>query len=155
MRFLILIFLVCTLYSQEILGKVDRFDLPEFNIYNIQAKIDTGAKTSSLHCTEITQIEDSLVKFIVLNNKNERLTDGYVVKPISRISDVKSSNGKTEKRYFIKTKIVIYNKTYDIEVSLAYRDTMRYPLLIGRELLKQGFVVDVNKKDLSYNSKQQ
>lgn len=153
MKFIIIIFLSINLYSNDVLGMVDKFDLPELNIYNIKAKIDTGAKTSSLYCSEISPLKNNLVKFFVLNSKNEKLTDDYVVKPISRISDVKSSNGSVQSRYFIKTTIIIYNKTYEIEMSLGHRNTMKYPLLIGRELLRQGFIVDVNMQNLSYDAK--
>ena len=153
MKYLILVFLTINLYALDTLGMVDKFDLVELNIYNIKAKIDTGAKTSSLHCTDIVPLKNNLVKFIVLNEKNEKLTDDHVIKTISRISNVKSSNGDVQKRYFVKTKIVIYNKIYTMEVSLSFRDTMKYPLLIGRELLKQGFIVDVSKQNLSYKAK--
>ena len=153
MKYFILLCLTLNLYAQDTLGMVDTFDLPELNIYNINAKIDTGAKTSSLHCGDIVPIKNNLVKFIVLDSKNKKLTDDYIVKSISRISNVKSSTGNIQKRYFIKTKIVIYNKIYNIEVSLSFRDTMKYPLLIGRELLKQGFIVDVGKQNLSYKAK--
>lgn len=151
---IILFFLIAfNLYAQDIIGRIDKFDLPELNIYNIKAKIDTGAKTSSINCGQIIPIGNNQVKFIVMDNKNKRLTDKYIVKNISRISKVKSSNGDVQKRYFINTKIIIYAKVYDIEVSLSSRKGMLYPLLIGRELLNQGFVIDVTKKYLSYNQK--
>ncbi|MCW8896069.1 MAG: RimK/LysX family protein [Sulfurimonas sp.] len=153
MKYLILLLLVFNLYAKDTLGRIDKFDLPELNIYNIRAKIDTGAKTSSLHCSNIIPVGDNLVKFIVLDGKNNQLTKGYITKPISRVANVKSSNGEIEQRYFVHTKIVIYNKTYDIELSLTFRDSMRYPLLIGRELLNQGFIVDTTQKNLSFKAK--
>lgn len=153
MKYLILLILILNLHAQNILGKIDKFDLPDLGVYNIKAKIDTGAKTSSLHCSDMIQVGDSLVRFIVLDNKNNNLTDEYITKPISRISYVKSSNGKSEKRYFIKTRIIIYNKIYDMELSLSNRDSMIYPLLIGRELLDKGFIIDTTKKYLSFKEK--
>jgi hypothetical protein len=152
MKYLFLILLTLNLYGQNVLGKVDVFDMPEFGLYNIKAKIDTGAKTSSIHCSEIILLENNLVKFIP-QDSNQNLKNKYIVKPISRISEVKSSNGKAQERYFVKTTIVVYEKTYNMEVSLSSRASMKYPLLIGRELLKQGFLVDVSKRDLSFKSK--
>lgn len=152
MKFLILILFTYSLYGQNILGKVDKFDLPELGIYNMKAKIDTGAKTSSIHCLEITPLRDNFVKFRVLNDGD--ISDKkYITKSISRISNVKSSNGKYEQRYFIRTNIIVYKKTYDIEISLSSRENMVYSLLIGRELLQQGFIVDISKKYLSCKSK--
>lgn len=155
MKFIVLILLTLSLYSQETLGRVDKFDLPELNIYNIKAKLDTGAKTSSLNCSSVVPTGYNQVKFIVMDGKNNRLTKGYVTKDISRISKVKSSNGEVEKRYFINTKIIIYGKVYDMEVSLTFRKDMLYPLLIGRELLNNGFIIDVRKKFLSYKRKKE
>ncbi|MFT7004831.1 MAG: hypothetical protein ACJAWW_002196 [Sulfurimonas sp.] len=152
MKYLLLILLTLNLYGQNILGKVDVFDMPEFGLSNIKAKIDTGAKTSSIHCSEITLLENNFVKFSP-QDSNDDSNHIYIVKPISRISEVKSSNGKSQERYFIKTTIIIYEKIYNIEVSLSCRTSMKYPLLIGRELLKQGFLVDVSKQDLSFKSK--
>jgi len=139
--------------DSQILGKIDKFDLPEFNLQNIKAKIDTGAKTSSLHCMTIRATKDGYVKFIMLDNHNKKFTGKYITKKIYRIGNVKSSNGVKQKRYFIKTPIIIYGKEYEMELSLNYRGSMKYPLLIGRELIKQNFIVDVRKSNLSFESK--
>jgi hypothetical protein len=152
MRYLIILIFAISLYGETILGKVDKFDLPQLGLYGVKAKIDTGAKTSSIHCNEVIVLKNNYVKFS-FPDQNGDLNEKYIIKPISRVSNVKSSNGESEKRYFIKTNIMIYNKAYEIEVSLSFREQMIYPLLIGRELLKQGFVVDVSKKFLSYKSK--
>ena len=152
---LLLSFLLSNLFSQElILGKIDKFDLPELNLKSVKAKIDTGAKTSSLHCMTIKPTKDGYIKFIVLDENNKKFTGQYITKKITRIANVKSSNGTVQKRYFIQTPIIIYNKTYNIELSLSFRGSMKFPLLIGRELIKQGFLVDVTKKNLSFDSSQ-
>lgn len=146
---------VTNIFSQElILGKIDKFDLPDLNLKSVRAKIDTGAKTSSLHCMTIKPNKDGYVKFITLDENNKKFTGNYITKKISRIANVKSSNGTIQTRYFIQTPIVIYNKTYNIELSLSFRGSMKFPLLIGRELIKQDFLVDVTKKDLSFNASQ-
>ena len=147
--------LITNIFSQElILGKIDKFDLPDLNLKSVRAKIDTGAKTSSLHCVTIKPTKDGYVKFITLDENNKKFTGDYITKKISRIANVKSSNGTIQTRYFIQTPIVIYNKTYNMELSLSFRGSMKFPLLIGRELIKQDFLVDVTKKDLSFNASQ-
>jgi len=152
-KLLAILFLSISLFGNQILGKVDKFDLPELNLKNIKAKIDTGAKTSSLHCMSIKPLKNGYVKFIILDKNNKKFTGNYMIKEISRVGFVKSSNGKKEKRYFIKTPVVIYGQTYNMELSLSFRGSMKYPLLIGRELIKQDFLVDVTKEDLSYKKK--
>jgi len=147
--------LITNIFSQElILGKIDKFDLPDLNLKSVRAKIDTGAKTSSLHCVTIKPTKDGYVKFITLDENNKKFTGDYITKKISRIANVKSSNGTIQTRYFIQTPIVIYNKTYNMELSLSFRGSMKFPLLIGRELIKQDFLVDVTKEDLSFNASQ-
>jgi len=141
-----------SLYAKDILGRTDKLTLPELNMYNIKAKMDTGAKTSSIGCLSIEPINDKYVRFVVVNKNSDASSAQNLVKPISRIANVKSSNGTIEKRYFIKTKILIFDKSYDIELSLSRRDEMKFTLLIGRELLMQNFIVDISQQNLSYKS---
>ena len=147
MKYFVLIFLfLINLYAKDTLGQIDRFDLPEFKLTNIQARIDTGATTSSLYCTNIKEIDSNNISFKILDKYD-------FIKPILRVSNVKSSNGKVEKRYFIKSEILIFDMKYEIELSLTNREKMKYPLLIGRELLIQNFIVDVSKENISYEKK--
>ena len=145
MRVIFILFITLNLYSNEILGEIDKFNLPSLNLTNIEARIDTRATSSSIHCTQIKRI-DNHIKCKVLNKIE-------IIKPISKIAEVKSSNGEKALRYFIKKGYIeIFNKIYETELSLNDRTNMQYPLLIGRELLKKGFVVDVQKQNLSYLS---
>jgi len=140
-------FLFINLYSKDIIGAIDKLDFSDFNLQNIESRIDTGATNSSLHCTNIESIDDNFVKFKVLGNK-------LFIEPISKIKEVKSSNGISQKRFFIKTEIIIFGKTYISELSLNDRSSMSYPFLLGRDILVQDFIIDVSKKNLSYNQKE-
>ena len=55
-----------------------------------------------------------------------------------------------EKRYLIKTKILIFNKIHSIELTLTERGTMRFPVLIGRKFLSKKFMIDTSKNNLSF-----
>ena len=66
---------------------------------------------------------------------------------------VRSSNGQVETRYAIKTSVVLFKRRYKTEFTLSYRDKMRFPILLGRRFLRNRFIVDVSKKDLSANAK--
>lgn len=144
MKYLIFFIFFTNLFSKEILGEIDKFNLPLFNLNNIEARIDTGAKTSSIHATKIEIIENKYVKFLVLGKYQ-------FLEPIYKIQEVKSSNGQKSKRVFIKNKIEIFDKDYEIILSLNDRKNMKFPLLIGRELLEKGFIVDVSKQNLSFS----
>lgn len=118
---------------------------PEFAAIGIvKAKIDTGAYTGALHCTKIRE-EDTANGPVLLfspfdHPEVEMTVDDFVVR------HVRSSNGESASRYFIKTKITIQGQTYPILLSLADRSEMKWPVLIGRRFLRANhFLVDVNK----------
>ncbi len=132
-----------------IIGKHDKIDLPEFNILNIKAKIDTGADSSSIHCTKIRIVErdnKTILKFKILDEELHEVESFYE-------TEIKNSFGQTETRYVINTTIVLFNNTYDFVVSLTDRSDMKFPILLGKKLLNKNFIVDVSKVNLSYKLK--
>ncbi|WP_122893511.1 ATP-dependent zinc protease family protein [Arcobacter peruensis] len=139
--------------NSTVIGKYDRVDLPLLKLKNLRAKVDTGAKTSSLHCMFIKQIEDEKVEFDVLDKSHKKYKDQKYIMPIKRIAKVRSSNGIVEKRYVISTEVIIFNKSYEVEFTLRDRKKMSYPILLGREFLEKDFIVDVRKKNLSFIQK--
>ena len=147
MKILFFIFLCTSLYSKEIIGSIDKLDFPLLNLENVESRVDTGATNSSLHCTNIETIDDKYVKCNLLGKKS-------FIKEISKIKEVKSSNGVSQNRFFIKTEIMILGKTYICELSLNDRSSMTYPFLLGRDVLIQDFIVDVSKENLSYSLKE-
>tara|TARA_B100001063_G_scaffold177891_1_gene166818 strand:- start:4194 stop:4682 length:489 start_codon:yes stop_codon:yes gene_type:complete len=151
---------ICLLFSYKslsaqdlLIGKYDRLDLPVLKLKNLRAKIDSGAKTSSLHCSYIKQIDENSVEFDVLDETHKKYKEIIYTMPIKRIASVRSSNGIVEKRFVISTKVVIFDKSFDTEFTLRDREKMNYPILLGREFLKQGFLVDVREDHLSYSQK--
>lgn len=154
-KFLLVLFIfVQSLFAQSIIiGKYDRIDLPVLNMENLRSKIDTGAKTSSLHCRYIEEIPGNKVVFDVLDKTHKKYENVKYTMPIKRIATVRSSNGLVENRYVISTKVFIFEKEYEVEFTLRNRKKMDYPILLGREFLKQGFIVDVREEDLSFLEK--
>lgn len=136
----------------NIIGRLESVDFPEWNLYDIDAKIDTGAYTSSLHCHHIESYKEEgeeYVKFNLLDPSHETYNDKLFKLPIHRKKMVKSSNGETEERFVVKTKIKIFERLFTAELSLTDRSEMRYPILIGRKLLNGRFLVDTSQKYLS------
>lgn len=117
---------------------------PEFNGYEVIAKIDTGAYTGALHCTKIREEETPSGQVLHFSPFDQPEIEISLVE--FAVNHVKSSNGKAENRYFIDTNVVIQGKTYPIVLSLADRTEMKSPVLIGRKFLrKNNFLVDVNR----------
>lgn len=134
------------------IGRLETIDFPEWDLFDIDAKIDTGAYTSSLHCHHIksyTKDGQEFVKFNLLDPSHETYNDKLFELPIHRKKVVKSSNGSTEERFVVKTKVRLFDKTLTAELSLTDRSEMRYPVLVGRKLINGRFLVDVSQKYLS------
>ena len=151
--FLISFFLQFLLADNILIGKYDRVDFPQLELKNIRAKIDSGAKTSSLHCGYIKRLDGNRVIFEVLDNSHKKYKKNRYIFPIKRIAKIRSSNGMQEERFVVLIKTVIFNKVYDVEYSLRNRRKMSFPILLGREFLRQGFLIDVNKQYLSHSQK--
>jgi len=134
---------------KKIIGWKEWFNLDCIGLPAIKGKIDTGAKTSSLHAFNIESfyIEDvEYVKFDIHPlQKNKRLVRSCVARVIEQRM-VSDSGGNKEKRFVIKSNLRIGEKKIRIEITLANRDTMAFRMLLGREAVKQlKLLVDPSK----------
>jgi hypothetical protein len=137
----------------KILGRSDRIDLPGLGLTNIHAKIDTGAYSCSLHCSR-AEIIDGKLEFVLLDEEHPEFTGMKFVFPKFDRREVKNSFGEAEMRYVIKTTIKIYDHLIKAEFSLSNRGNLKFPVLLGRKILRKRFLIDVTEKDLSFHSKQ-
>lgn len=141
-----------------VIGMTDRIDLPELGVFNVDVKVDTGAYTSSIHCSRVKEITDAggrraLTFTIPGSLLHEKGIHHFQVYSFSQ-KRVRSSNGQMQTRYVINTPIVMFGKVIKADFSLADRSRMKYPILLGRKLLRNRFLVDVSLKDLSFLKKQ-
>ena len=141
-----------------LVGRKDKVDFPKLGLFDIDAKIDTGAHTSAIHCRNIKLVKglksgQKKVRFNLLDPSHSKYNDKLFRIPLHAKRKIKNSFGQTEQRYIVKTTAVIFNKEFEVELSLADRSKMECPVLIGISLLKKGFIVDVNKYNLSYKNK--
>ncbi|MEX1062120.1 MAG: RimK/LysX family protein [Balneolaceae bacterium] len=133
--------------GKKIIGRIEKIDFPGWKLYNLDAKIDTGAFTSSLHCHYIKLSENKKqVFFSILDPTHPEYEDSTFRCSVMDIRPVKSSNGLSEERIVIRSKIVLAGSLYPIELSLTDRTEMRNPVLIGRKFIRKKFIVDVSKK---------
>ena len=133
----------------DILGRYDRVDLPDLGLFDIHAKIDTGAYTSSLHCHQV-HIVDGVLEFILLDEEHSEFTGTKLTFSEYALRDIKNSFGETESRFIITTTLKIFNQEITTEFSLCNRGSLKFPILIGRKILRDRFLIDVKKKNLSY-----
>jgi hypothetical protein len=137
---------------QKILGRYDRVDLPELGLSNIHAKIDTGAFTCSLHCHK-AEVVDGHLEFILLDEEHPEFTGmKFIFRNFERRA-IKNSFGEVENRFIITTSIRIFNEEITTEFSLSNRGSLKFPILLGRKILRDRFLIDVKKKNLSYREK--
>ncbi len=138
--------------EKKIIGRTDKVDLPLLDLKDIDAKIDTGAYTSSIHCVDIREIDQTLQCSFLDAMHPEYNRKRFTFKNYD-ISAVKSNNGQVEVKYAIRTQIVVFEKTYPITLNLSPGDDMRFPLLISRRFLSGKFLVDPQLENQSYNQK--
>ena len=136
----------------KVLGRYDRVDLPGLGLYNIHAKIDTGAYTSSLHCHRAEIVEGQL-EFILLDEEHPEFTGMTFRFREFEERDIKNSFGEVERRYVIMTTLKIFDEEITTEFSLGNRGSLKFPILIGRKIMRDRFLIDVKKKNLSFREK--
>ena len=119
--------------------------LPDLGVDWIKAKLDTGARSSALHAFDLEEIQrdgERWVRFGI--HPWQRTTDDSVSVelPLHDERVVRSSSGHEQHRYVVRTAVRLHDRTVTTDLTLTRRDEMGFRLLIGRDALRQGFVVD-------------
>lgn len=131
------------------IGWLERVSFPEWGVNKIIAKIDTGAKTSSIHAENIVETEDGQVEFDVVTKIKREHTWVRVTSPLTRKTVVRSSSGRAQTRYVVTTTIVLGGIPKVVEITLNSRKKMLRRMLVGRSTLEGTFVVDVSQSHLT------
>ncbi len=129
-------------FPKQTIGRREIVDFPELGLFGLVAKIDTGANTSALHCQHV-RVENGVLFFRLLDESHPEYDREHRFENFEE-KLIKSSFGQQEMRYVVRTKIKIGTRTIRSIISLSDRANMRYPVLIGRRLLKNRFNVDVS-----------
>ena len=127
-------------------GRTETVCFTELETGPIKAKIDTGAYGNAMHADDIS-VQDGILFFSIEGKQHAFSEFDTVV--------VRNSFGVKQKRYSVRLNMKLGSKSYRILVSLASRDKMKYPVLIGRRFLRKfGYMVDVSRKDLNDKAQQ-
>ena len=132
--------------TEKIIGCFEFVSFPELAIHNTLAKIDTGAFSGALHCTNIRVVKRGvdkkrILKFNPLNDQTLACeTDEF------EATYVRSSTGHRLRRYVITTKMTICDEEYELKIGLSDRTDMKRDVLVGRRFLRENdMLVDVRK----------
>lgn len=132
-------------YSSTLVGWREWVSLPEIKLPWIKAKIDTGAQTSALHTSSIEEFsrgDEDWVRFIAHPWQSNDADEVIAELPVHDRRLVRSSSGHAQHRLVVLMDITLSGRTLRSEVTLTSRDEMVFRMLIGREALRQGFIVD-------------
>ncbi len=123
------------------MGWRERVDLPEWGVGGLVAKLDTGARTSALHVEDIAVLPDGRLRFRVVVNRRSG-NSVAVVAEVVRVARVRSSTGRVQRRFVVRTLLRVGAVVRSIELTLVSREAMRCRMLLGREALAGAVLVD-------------
>ncbi len=128
--------------NKTILGQLEEIDLQDINITGITARVDSGAQTSAIWSSNIEEVKNG-IKVVFFGEGSNFFTGEKILFNDFSVVKVKSSNGSAEKRY----KVLLYIKLKDDIIhewfTLADRSKLQYPVLIGRNILENRYLIDV------------
>ena len=125
--------------------------LPDAGVEWVKAKLDTGARSSAIHAFDLTELEragDAWVRFSIHPWQRSQEDAVELELPVHDRRAVRSSTGHMQERYVVLMPIVLVGRTITAEITLSSRDEMGFRMLVGREALRQGFLVDSSRSYL-------
>lgn len=134
-----------------VVGQSEWVSFPDLGIMAIDAKVDTGARTSVLHAEEIELVDGDdgvIVRFLCHPLMDDLAFEVRCEAPLWDQREVRSSNGEVEKRPFIMQRVCHGDLSWEIELSLTSRRAMRHRMLLGRGALRRRFLVEPSRRHL-------
>ncbi len=119
--------------------------LPEFGITGIKAKVDTGARSSSIHAVNIEQFDVDGITKVRFQIAPVQHDDQQLVQAEAKLlcqRTVTDSGGHQEQRPVVLTTVSLGDTTWPIELTLTNRDVMGFRMLLGRQAIRDRFLVD-------------
>lgn len=129
----------------DVIGQVEAIDLPEVLEAQLCARIDTGAKTSAIWASKVKEAAEGL-HVVFFGNDSAHYTGKAHLFTEYAETVVASSNGIAQRRYKVRLTVVLNGRRIKAWFTLADRSQQVYPVLIGRNVLRGKFIVDVSRK---------
>ena len=129
----------------KVIGNQEWCSFKNLGVPAIKARIDSGAKTSSIQANNISKFKrnnQNWVRFEIQPITENRSISIECEAKIEDIRSVKSSSGIAENRYVIKSEVTLGGESWEIELTLANRDTMEFKMLLGREAMQDKLIVN-------------
>jgi len=131
--------------KHPVIGWREWVALPDLNVARIKAKVDTGARSSSMHAFDIEKFKhrgSPRVRFSIHPQQDRAKPTLIAEADVLEYRKVKSSGGHVTLRPVILTTVELLGESWEIELTLAGRDTMGFRMLLGRQAVRGRFVVD-------------
>ncbi|PIE37556.1 MAG: ATP-dependent zinc protease [Gammaproteobacteria bacterium] len=138
-----------------LVGNIEICSLPELGVLDINTRIDTGAKTSSLHVDNIQREKRRGKPWLTFDIHPDIYNVEDILSceaPVFDVRSIKSSNGVSEERYVIKTTLEMNKVRWEIEITLADRSNMSCLMLLGRQGMGDRLLVDPSRAFLLGNN---
>jgi ribosomal protein S6--L-glutamate ligase len=129
----------------QIIGSNEWCVFKKLGIPAIKARVDSGAKTSSIHASNIEVFSKGGNDWVRFEVDPIQDNPHIIVKceaKLLRSKMIKSSMGASEERLMIRTPLTLGKDTFTIKLTLASRDTMNYRMLLGREALNRRYLIN-------------
>lgn len=133
------------------IGRVENIALPRLGLTNVPARIDTGAKTSSIWASGI-KVKNGKLEFYLFDESSKYFNSRKVVRKSYEQRVIAGSTGVAEKRYVVKMLVEVKGRKILASFTLANRSSQTYPVLVGRNILRGKFIVDVKLGKPQYTS---
>ncbi len=118
--------------------------LPGLTEHPVKAKVDTGARTSSLHAFDL-RVEDGVAHFAVHPHQRDDSDEAWVSLPVVEHREVRPSSGDSEDRPVVMVQVQLGPDLFEVEMTLTDRDAMGFRMLLGRTALRGRYVVDASR----------
>jgi hypothetical protein len=139
--------------EKKIIGRKDRVTFPSFGLNDVPVKIDSGAYSSSMHCKSIElhlNGDVPVLEVVFLDETYPGFTGDKHTFTQFTTKMVKSSNGMSQERFFVKGTVRLFGEAEETVFSLTERTGLKNPILLGRKLLNKRFLIDTSLTNCSF-----
>lgn len=131
--------------NKPVIGACEYVALPDLSIPRIKARVDTGARTSSLHAFDLKEFRRDgrrWISFCAYTGDTDHSPRVHNEVPLVDRRKVKNTSGVAETRYVIRTQFLLGTHSWNCEITLSDRENMRFQMLLGRLAIRARFLVD-------------